>query len=90
MSKFCTNCGKEIEDGVKFCPFCGKTSNRTVPPEQEQAERTVPPEQEKAREHSPQDLFLAPTFFRSCAMFWIWPSMFSPLLSCSGSGTLLP
>lgn len=21
---FCSNCGKEIENGIKFCPFCGK------------------------------------------------------------------
>lgn len=22
---FCSNCGKEIEDGTKFCKYCGKT-----------------------------------------------------------------
>ncbi|MBO6128607.1 MAG: zinc ribbon domain-containing protein [Pseudobutyrivibrio sp.] len=22
---FCVGCGKEIEDGLKFCPYCGKT-----------------------------------------------------------------
>ena len=22
---FCHDCGKEISDGVKFCPHCGKT-----------------------------------------------------------------
>lgn len=21
---YCYNCGKEIEDGLNFCPFCGK------------------------------------------------------------------
>lgn len=29
MSKFCTNCGSEIEDSAKFCPKCG-TPVRTV------------------------------------------------------------
>ncbi|MCI8639550.1 MAG: zinc-ribbon domain-containing protein [Coprococcus sp.] len=23
MAKFCTKCGKELKDGVKFCPSCG-------------------------------------------------------------------
>lgn len=23
MSKFCTNCGSEMEDSAKFCPKCG-------------------------------------------------------------------
>lgn len=23
---FCASCGKEIEDGIKFCPFCGKST----------------------------------------------------------------
>ena len=22
---YCVGCGKEIEDGLKFCPYCGKT-----------------------------------------------------------------
>ena len=26
---FCHNCGKEIHDGVNFCPHCGKTQNLT-------------------------------------------------------------
>ncbi len=34
MSKFCSNCGNELEENVKFCPKCGKgtensTSNNT-------------------------------------------------------------
>jgi RNA polymerase subunit RPABC4/transcription elongation factor Spt4 len=33
---FCTNCGGKVEDGVKFCPSCGKaasgTSNEPVVP----------------------------------------------------------
>lgn len=24
---FCKNCGKEIEDGIKFCPECGASQN---------------------------------------------------------------
>ena len=26
---FCHNCGKEIQDGVKFCTYCGKAQNVT-------------------------------------------------------------
>lgn len=24
---FCSNCGTEVEEGVKFCPFCGQAIN---------------------------------------------------------------
>lgn len=27
MSKFCTNCGQELEDNVSFCMNCGKEVN---------------------------------------------------------------
>ncbi len=30
MSKFCTNCGQEINDNVKFCLNCGKQVNEEV------------------------------------------------------------
>ena len=23
MGKFCSNCGKALNDSVKFCPYCG-------------------------------------------------------------------
>lgn len=29
MSKFCTNCGQELEDNVSFCMNCGKEVNST-------------------------------------------------------------
>ena len=29
MSKFCTNCGQELEDNVSFCMNCGKELNST-------------------------------------------------------------
>lgn len=36
MSGFCTNCGKEIEESAKFCPYCGKnTKGETVNPNQQ-------------------------------------------------------
>ena len=24
---FCTNCGNQINDGTRFCPFCGATAS---------------------------------------------------------------
>ena len=27
---FCQNCGKEISDGVKFCPYCGQALNQST------------------------------------------------------------
>lgn len=29
---FCTNCGKEIQEGSAFCPECGATQQGTTPP----------------------------------------------------------
>lgn len=30
MSKFCSKCGKEVADGVKFCDGCGQAMEETV------------------------------------------------------------
>lgn len=27
---FCSNCGKELQEGIKFCPYCGKSVNSNV------------------------------------------------------------
>ena len=32
----CGNCGKEVEDGVKLCPYCGKEVDAAAAPAQEQ------------------------------------------------------
>lgn len=29
---FCTNCGKEIQEGAVFCPECGATQQGATPP----------------------------------------------------------
>lgn len=29
---FCTNCGKEIQEGSAFCPKCGATQQVVTPP----------------------------------------------------------
>ena len=28
---FCKNCGKEVADGLKFCPACGGAMEETTP-----------------------------------------------------------
>ncbi|MDD5557132.1 MAG: zinc ribbon domain-containing protein [bacterium] len=28
---FCPNCGKQIEDGTKFCAYCGKATGAAAP-----------------------------------------------------------
>lgn len=39
---FCTNCGKQITDSAKFCPFCGAGANASPPaPAPQQSEQTV-------------------------------------------------
>ncbi len=37
----CPNCGKEIRDGVKFCPGCGTPVNEAPRPRQEAAQQPV-------------------------------------------------
>ena len=45
---FCENCGKEIKDENKFCPYCGAS----VQPEQngEQPEQSAQPEHKKRQQ----------------------------------------
>ena len=31
---FCGNCGKEIKEGIKYCPYCGNATNKTSNTEQ--------------------------------------------------------
>lgn len=43
MTKFCTNCGKEIAEGVAFCTECGASVNTRAPaPAPKPAEQTIP------------------------------------------------
>ena len=41
---FCPNCGNQINDGARFCPFCGVSSNEAPSPPQ------TPPQQQPAWE----------------------------------------
>ncbi len=49
MARFCTNCGKEIEDGISFCTECGtkaspgKTVSAVSEPEKKEAPSPAPP-----------------------------------------------
>ena len=40
MSKFCSNCGKEVNENAAFCDGCGNALNNT-PPQQAPQEKTV-------------------------------------------------
>lgn len=40
---FCTNCGKQVADGVKFCTSCGTPMASYIPPTPPPAQ-TVPPQ----------------------------------------------
>ena len=57
---FCENCGKEIKDENKFCPYCGAS----VQPEQngEQPEQSAQPEQksEQPKQSAQSDQRLCP------------------------------
>lgn len=50
---FCSSCGARIEDGAKFCPYCGEKSANTVKAEAHEKirEHEKNMEREKIREH---------------------------------------
>ncbi|MFW9999184.1 MAG: zinc-ribbon domain-containing protein [Candidatus Hodarchaeota archaeon] len=41
---YCTNCGTEIPDEAKFCPFCAKPTGNTTSPYFSQTESTPTPQ----------------------------------------------
>ena len=47
---FCTQCGKEMDDAMRFCPICGApaTQGGTNPAQQASAQQTAPPQQPAA------------------------------------------
>ena len=40
--KFCSNCGKQIDDGLAFCPYCGAQQ-----PQQQQPQQQYQPQQQQ-------------------------------------------
>ena len=40
---FCSNCGKEIKDGARFCPECGAAQQGTTPPPKGQSKVQTAP-----------------------------------------------
>ena len=58
MFMLCSHCGKEIRDGVKFCPFCGTAPASAAPDAAPETEPTraavVPPTVAMPRDPQPQ------------------------------------
>lgn len=56
----CKNCGKEVKDGIKFCPYCGKPFEAAPivepqePVKEEKAVVIAPAKEEKAEEKKPK------------------------------------
>jgi len=83
---FCTNCGKELEEGDRFCPYCGspvESSKITMlsekPNKQDQEEQELygPPEETKPKG----------TIIRIAALAALIFFLFLPQVSCVGTGT---
>lgn len=53
---FCSNCGKELQPGIKFCDECGHPVPRTVIPEEPKPE-PVKPEEPKREEPADTPIF---------------------------------
>ena len=46
---FCPNCGKQIPDGSKFCPYCGAKLSLAGEPEESQVQSVLSEEERKKR-----------------------------------------
>ena len=46
MAKYCSNCGKVLNEGAKFCDGCGKAISNDQPAEQQ------PPQQQRVQQLS--------------------------------------
>lgn len=54
---FCKQCGKEIEDGSSFCPFCGASQADDAQPQQQAQNQQA---QQQAQSQQPQQPYQAP------------------------------
>lgn len=56
---FCINCGKQVAEGVKFCPSCG--ASMAAPVAETAPQRpVVPPIQQTVQQPAPQPIYTAP------------------------------
>ena len=46
---YCYNCGKEIAETVKFCPYCGAEQKQPQQPVQQQEPQPQPIQQQPAQ-----------------------------------------
>jgi len=46
---FCPNCGKQIPDGSKFCPYCGAKLSLAGEPEESQVQSVLSEEERKKK-----------------------------------------
>ncbi|OLA37982.1 MAG: hypothetical protein BHW31_05335 [Firmicutes bacterium CAG:110_56_8] len=51
---YCYNCGKEIAETVKFCPYCGAEQKQPQQPVQQQEPQPQPIQQQPAQWQNPQ------------------------------------
>ena len=58
---FCKQCGKEIEDGSSFCPFCGAgQADNAQAQQQAQSQQPQQQPQQQAQSQQPQQPYQAP------------------------------
>ena len=63
---FCTNCGKEIQDGSAFCSECGATQQGGTPPPASDAESCVNTTNRSAVQNAPYNTMCIIGFVISC------------------------
>ncbi len=61
MAKFCTNCGKEISDGIAFCTECGTPAPAEKPKSQDEKTPEAPPPQQ-TYQLQPQQTYQQPVY----------------------------
>ena len=81
--RYCTNCGNELADGIRFCGNCGQPVGEPSPEPQARAERpseapeqTRPPEREEKSSSAPLVAFLIPVFALMALAWWVGPERF--------------
>ncbi len=83
---FCGNCGTKVDEGVKFCPGCGKAMTADPAPEQQaQVQQETDQEKTQAQNSSPETFEAADVEANKIMAFLAYILFLIPLLAAKES-----